>query len=413
MNERLATPAAAAGVDLRTIVFAAIGIIAVLALPFVRVRPNRVADGVLQLIVQLDPPAAVGLALIWLAAAGCAVAPLSAQVRGRVTAAASLLVPFLMILYAGAVCRRLGGSDPIARISLSTGFWITMLASYAAFISASARPAAGGPQDATRPGVLRRRSAILRRLPAVAVPVVLAAMLLSGLLDPVSVMREFSVQKNVFFAETGTHAALSGAAVLIGGVIGVAIGVLALRRAVFRRVAFFIVNIVQTIPSLALFGLLILPLAALSTRFPLLHSWGISGIGRAPALIALSFYAMLPIARNTYTGLEQIPASLRDAGKGMGMTHGQLLARVEVPLALPLILAGVRTAAVQSVGNTVVTALIGAGGLGVFIFQGLGQFASDMILLGTLPVIAMAVLTDMLMGGLVRAVTPKPLREPA
>jgi osmoprotectant transport system permease protein len=97
----------------------------------------------------------------------------------------------------------------------------------------------------------------------------------------------------------------------------------------------------------------------------------------------------------------------------MGMTRGQLLARVEVPLALPLILAGVRTAAVQAVGNTVVTALIGAGGLGVFIFQGLGQFASDMILLGTLPVIAMAVLTDMLMGGLVRVCTPRPLREPS
>ena len=241
----------------------------------------------------------------------------------------------------------------------------------------------------------------------------LAVLLLSGLLDPVSVMREFSVQKAVFFAETGTHAALAGASVLIGAVLGVAIGVLALRRAVFRRVAFFILNIVQTIPSLALFGLLILPLAALSTRFPLLHAWGISGIGRAPALIALSFYAMLPIARNTFTGLEQIPASLRDAGAGMGMTRRQLLARVEVPLALPLILAGVRTAAVQAVGNTVVTALIGAGGLGVFIFQGLGQYASDMILLGTIPVIAMAVLTDMLMGGLVRAVTPRPLRGPA
>jgi osmoprotectant transport system permease protein len=409
VRERTASPASAAGVDLRTIVFAAIGIVSALALPFVRVRPNRVAEGVVQLIVQLDPLAAAGLALIWLVAAVCAVAPLSARVRGRVTAAASLLAPFCMILYAGVVCRRLGGPDPITRISLSTGFWITMLASYAAFISASVRPEAGGPPG---PGGAVRRSVVLRRLPAVGVPVVLGALIVSGFLDPVSVIREYTVQKDVFLAETGTHAALAGSAVLIGGVLGVAIGVLALRRAVFRRVAFFIVNIVQTIPSLALFGLLILPLAALSTRFPLLHAWGISGIGRAPALIALTFYAMLPIARNTYTGLEQIPASLRDAGAGMGMTRAQLLARVEVPLALPLILAGVRTAAVQAVGNTVVTALIGAGGLGVFIFQGLGQFAADMILLGTLPVIAMAVLTDMVMGGLVRAVTPKPLREP-
>ena len=186
-----------------------------------------------------------------------------------------------------------------------------------------------------------------------------------------------------------------------------------MRSTAIRGAAFFILNIVQTIPSLALFGLLILPLAALSRRFPLLHEWGISGIGRAPAIFALSFYAMLPIARNTYTALAQIPAALRDAGKGMGMTRGQLLVRVEVPLALPLIMAGVRTAAVQAIGNTVVAALIGAGGLGIFIFQGLGQYAADMILLGTLPVIAMAVIVDMLMGGVVRLLTPRPLRETA
>jgi osmoprotectant transport system permease protein len=119
---------------------------------------------------------------------------------------------------------------------------------------------------------------------------------------------------------------------------------------------------------------------------------------------------MLPIARNTHTALDQIPQALREAGSGMGMTRMQLLARVEVPLALPVILAGVRTSAVQAVGNTVVTALIGAGGLGIFIFQGLGQFASDMILLGTLPVIAMAVVVDAAMAALVRLLTPRALR---
>jgi osmoprotectant transport system permease protein len=252
-----------------------------------------------------------------------------------------------------------------------------------------------------------------RRVLGFSVPVIVGALLFSGFLDAVSVMREWAVQKTVFLAETASHLILAGIAVLVGGVLGILIGVLSLRNVTVRRVGFFILNIVQTIPSLALFGLLILPLASLSRRFPFLHEWGISGIGRAPAIFALSFYAMLPIARNTFTALAQIPESLRDAGKGMGMTRGQLLTRVEVPLALPLILAGVRTAAVQAVGNTVVAALIGAGGLGVFIFQGLGQYAADMILLGTLPVIAMAVIIDMLMGGLVRLITPKPLREAA
>ena len=159
MTERPATPAA--GVDLRTIVFAAVGVVSALALPLVRVRPNRVSDGVLQLIAQLDPLVAAGLALIWLVAAGCAVAPLSAPVRGRVAAAASLLAPLCTILYAGVVCRRLAGPDPITRISLSTGFWITMLAGYAAFISA-ARPSAAGTLDR---GGVACRSAFLRGSP--------------------------------------------------------------------------------------------------------------------------------------------------------------------------------------------------------------------------------------------------------
>jgi osmoprotectant transport system permease protein len=385
--------------DVPTLVFSAAGILSALALPFVRFRPNRIADGVLSSLTEAMPAAAVVLALLWACAGVIAAMPLSDRTRSWAAAIVSLLVPAAALSAAGALAGHLAGAPTIARVSLSTGFWLTMLASYAAFISASRK--------------LDLHPLLLRRLLSIMIPVLLAALLWVGFLDPVSVMREFAVQKNVFFAETATHAALTGGAVLIGTVFGILVGVWALRSVAVRRVAFFILNIVQTIPSLALFGLLILPLAALSTRFPLLHDWGISGIGRAPALLALSFYAMLPIARNTYTALAQIPAALREAGSGMGMTRGQLLGRVEVPLALPLIMSGVRTAAVQSVGNAVVTALIGAGGLGVFIFQGLGQYASDMILLGTLPVIAMAVITDILMGALVRAVTPAALREAA
>jgi osmoprotectant transport system permease protein len=385
------------GADVPTLVFSAAGLLSALALPFVRFRPNRIADGLPSTLVQAQPEAAAALALLWAAAGVIAVLRVSERARAWVAAVVSLLAPAAALLAAGSLAGHLAGANAMARVSLAAGFWLTMLASYAAFISASQR--------------LDLHPLLLRRLLSIVIPVLLAALLWTGFLDPVSVMREFAVQKNVFFAETATHAALTGAAVLIGTVFGILVGVWALRSAFVRRVAFFILNIVQTIPSLALFGLLILPLAALSTRFPLLRDWGISGIGRAPALLALSFYAMLPIARNTYTALAQIPFALRDAGSGMGMTRGQLLARVEVPLALPLIMSGVRTAAVQSVGNAVVTALIGAGGLGVFIFQGLGQYASDMILLGTLPVIAMAVVTDILMGALVRVVTPRALRE--
>jgi osmoprotectant transport system permease protein len=391
--------AGAATADRATLVFAAAGIAAAALLPFVRVRPNRVADGAARLLAQADPAAAAALVLLWGVAGAAAILRLTERARARVSTVISIGVPFFAILAAGLVTGRLAGTDPIVRVSLSAGFWATAVIGYASFLSASQ----GIGQD--------RWPA--RRILGFSVPVFLGVLVFSGFLDSVSVMRELAAQKTVFLSETATHLVLAGTAVLVGCLLGIPIGVLSVRHLTVRRVTFFILNIVQTIPSLALFGVLILPLAALSRRYPVLHQMGISGIGRAPAILALSFYAMLPIARNTFTALAGIPLALRDAGKGMGMTRGHLLVRVEVPLALPLILAGVRTAAVQSVGNAVVTALIGAGGLGVFIFQGLGQYAADMILLGTLPVIALAMIIDMLMGGLVRLLTPKPLREAA
>ena len=385
--------------DIATLFFAAAGIAAAAALPFVRVRPNRIADGASRLIAQVDPVAAAVLLALWAIAGAVALTRMAESARATVATLVSIGAALCAVVAAGLVAARLSGADTIARISLSAGFWATTIIGYASFLSASRRmsPAAG----------------LGRQVLGFSVPVLVGVLLFSGFLDAVSVMREWAVQKTVFIAETKTHLVLAGISVLAGGLLGIVIGVLSVQSAAVRRIAFFILNIVQTIPSLALFGLLILPLAALSHRFPLLHEWGISGIGRAPAIFALSFYAMLPIARNTYTALAQIPASLRDAGRGMGMTRGQLLARVEMPLALPLILAGIRTASVQAIGNTVVAALIGAGGLGIFIFQGLGQYAADMILLGTLPVIAMAVVVDMLMGGLVRLLTPRPLRGAA
>jgi osmoprotectant transport system permease protein len=391
--------ARAAGIDVPTLVFAAAGLIAIAALPFVRVRPNRIAEGAARLLTAADPAAAVFLLALWGAAGVAAILVRADRARARMVMLLSIAAPVAAVVAAGLVTSASAGGSTIARASLAAGFWTTSILGYASFLSSSSRAGLG--------------QGVLRRVLGFSVPVIIGGLLFSGFLDAVSVMREWAVQKTVFLSETGNHLVLSGSAVLAGGVVGILVGVISRRSPGFRRLSFFVLNIVQTIPSLALFGLLILPLATLSRRFPILHEWGISGIGRAPAIIALSFYAMLPIARNTFTALSQIPASARDAGRGMGMTRGQLLGRVEIPLALPLILAGVRTATVQSIGNAVVTALIGAGGLGVFIFQGLGQYAADMILLGTLPVIAMAVAADQLLGGLVRLVTPRPLRGAA
>jgi osmoprotectant transport system permease protein len=201
--------------------------------------------------------------------------------------------------------------------------------------------------------------------------------------------------------------------VAAGTAIGIPLGIWAVRSKRVEKPILSFANITQTIPSLALFGILIAPLSALSFAYPALRELGIRGVGATPAFIALIIYSLLPIVRNTYVGLRQVDPATIDAGLGMGMTRPRIFRKLELPLAAPLILEGVRTAAVQAVGLATVAALIGAGGLGWFIFQGLGQAADDLIILGALPIIGLALIVDAVMRNVVRQATPKGLREAA
>ncbi|MGH7087991.1 MAG: ABC transporter permease, partial [Stellaceae bacterium] len=153
-------------------------------------------------------------------------------------------------------------------------------------------------------------------------------------------------------------------------------------------------NFIETVPSIALFGLLLAPLAALAHAAPSLAALGIHGIGAAPAVIALILYSLLPVVRNTLAALESVDRAVIEAAFGMGLTARQVFWRIELPLGLPVFLAGVRIVLVQAIGLVAVAALIGAGGLGVFVFQGIGQYAVDLVLLGAVPIIALALAAD-------------------
>ncbi|PZV18693.1 MAG: choline ABC transporter permease [Leptolyngbya sp.] len=190
---------------------------------------------------------------------------------------------------------------------------------------------------------------------------------------------------------TGEHLLLVGVAVAIAILISIPLGVLITRKKSLRQPVLAIANILQTIPSLALFGLLI----------PLV------GIGAVPAIIALTVYSFLPIIRNTYTGIMNVDPAVREAGRGMGMTDWQLLSRVELPLALGVILAGVRVAVVIAVGIATIAAAIGAGGLGVFIFRGIAVVNNQLILAGAVPAAAIALIADYGIGFLERQLTVK------
>jgi osmoprotectant transport system permease protein len=302
----------------------------------------------------------------------------------------------MVFLFVGSSAARLVTPElPYARTSMAFGSWVMIFAGYTLILSSIQRLAG-------------------RRVPAVLLSSVgfisVVIIFASGNLNELSIVKEYLIRKDRFFDELLRHLSMSGTAVLCAMLLGIPLGVLAYRKRVLEKPVFFIVNTVQTIPSLALFGIMIAPLSLLSQRFPLLRELGIKGIGSAPALIALTLYALLPIVRNTYTSLVVLDPSVVESALGMGMGRMQLLLLVEVPLSLPIILSGIRISMVQAVGNTTVAALIGAGGFGVFVFQGLGQAVPDLILLGALPVILLAVMVDKIMQLIVGMATPRGLR---
>jgi osmoprotectant transport system permease protein len=274
-----------------------------------------------------------------------------------------------------------------ARVSIGSGAWLAIAGAAALWFAATRAPAG-------------------RFWRAGALTFVGASWLAAGLwggLSRLSILREYATQSDSFWNAVGTHLTLVGVSLGLAIVIGVPLGILASRVRWVRTPALAVVGLIQTVPSLALLGLLVLPLAAL----------GLPGIGPLPAVIALTLYALLPIVRNTYLGLAHVDASVVDAGLGMGMSRSQLLIRVEAPLALPLVVEGIRAAAVMTIGVAAVVAFIGVGTLGVLIVLGMGYQADDLILLGAVPMVLMAVAADAVLRALGHLVTSPGIRVEA
>lgn len=190
-------------------------------------------------------------------------------------------------------------------------------------------------------------------------------------------------------AATREHLFLVLVSMAIAAAIGVPLGMVIIGHPRLRAFALAIASILQTIPSLALFGFLI-PLPF------------VGGIGAHTAIVALVLYALLPILRNTYVGLTSVDPAILEAAEGMGMTEQQILFRVRLPLASSVIMAGIRTAAVITIGVATIAAAIGAGGLGTFIFRGVAMVSDAVILAGAVPAAILALLADFLLGLLER-----------
>ncbi len=367
------------GIDVFPLAALAIGAVSFLT-PFAALKENRVVDGLAVSGTALADPYIIVLAAI----TAISVAITTIYRRRQAVYIFSGLIFFWLSIALLVRANALLGEGAAPRVSPLLGFWGLPAAAY--MLISHARLKRG-----------RGRHVIL--ILALILPAVI--ILADGRGASISVVREFASRRDRFIEEYLVHLRLFSIAVMIAGVIGIPLGILASNS---KRLAGFLTAFVdgaQTIPSMALFGLLMAPLALLSRTFPFLRSMGISGVGTAPALIALTLYALLPVVRNTIAGLDGVSEAVLDIGRGMGMLPKQLFLRVRWPMALPYVLTGLRTASIQAVGNTAVAALIGAGGLGIMIFQGLGQAAPDLILLGVIPLILLAVTVDRIWGWLI------------
>ena len=197
------------------------------------------------------------------------------------------------------------------------------------------------------------------------------------------------------FKLTGEHMKITGVAVFLAILVGVPLGIYITKNKKVSNVVLNTANVFQTLPSLALFGLII----------------PIMGIGFKPAIFVLFLYALLPIIKNTYIGINSIEPSIIEAGRGMGMTKTQILTMVEIPLALPIIMGGIRISTVINIGTATIAALIGAGGLGDFIFKGISMGNNNMILAGAVPTALLAMSVDFILGVVENKLTPQGLKN--
>ncbi|ATJ81927.1 ABC transporter permease [Halomonas beimenensis] len=207
---------------------------------------------------------------------------------------------------------------------------------------------------------------------------------------------------DLLLSRTIEHIALVGVAVGIATLTGVPIGIAITKNERLAKAVLYVASIIVTVPSIALFGIMI----------PVLSLIG-QGIGYLPAVIAVLLYSQLPIIRNTYTAINNVDPALREAARGIGMSQNQRLRMVEIPLAVPVIMAGVRTAVVLNIGVMAIAAYIGAGGLGTFISRGISQSDPRQLILGALAVSLLAILVDYSLLALQKRLTPKGMERAA
>jgi osmoprotectant transport system permease protein len=363
-----------------------LGFFSIIAFGFLMDRPNRLASGPeIGFLTGASIYEIIIVITLWLF---IIVASLSGNKHIKfLQGLFSIIILLTLMLSAGRIASEMRGEgDTLARVSLGASFWLSVFFVFVVVINATNR---------------LKDNPILRYILIVCSLAVIIGTVLSGTLNDLSLLKEYYSEQDRFLDEFFTHLTLAFGSVGISIAIGVPLGILASKFKSLDKVVFPILNIMQTVPSLALFGILMAVLSSLN----------LAGLGAFPAMIALVLYSLLPIVRNTYTAFKTIDESVIEAAKGMGMTPVQLLYKIQVPLTASIVLNGVRISLVQVIGLTAIVTFIGAGGLGFFIFDGLRKTADDLILIGAIPIVLIAVTSDFIMQFVITITKPKGLRE--
>ena len=354
--------------------------IAAVALPFVNVAPNRLMSGEGRALWQ-----------IWSFSPALLTAALGAAVvlslwSGRAAHWLTLLLCealFLGLYWSAGQSATLmmSAESPLARTSIGSGLWLWMALCLLACSDA-----------------IRRLTPVpvWRWLLNAQIWLIPLVLLFSGELNNLSLLKEYANRQEVFDDALSQHLTILFGTLFPALLLGVPLGIWCYRHPARQGSVFTVLNVIQTVPSVALFGLLIAPLAGLARSFPALGEIGIAGTGLTPALIALVLYALLPLVRGVVAGLSQVAPDVLESAHAMGMSARQCFWKIQLPLALPLLIRSLRVVTVQTVGMAVIAALIGAGGFGALVFQGLLSSALDLVLLGVVPTIALAVVLDAL-----------------